>query len=61
MRSFRREFSTRGNLDGAEGGISYSLLSTVPRPSWFKFLKILEPHRWSTGRAEAVPNQKRFL
>ena len=26
MRNCRREGATRGNLDGAEGGISYSLL-----------------------------------
>jgi len=29
MRSCRRELATRGNFDGAEGGISYSLLSDV--------------------------------
>ena len=29
MRSCRRELATSGNLDGAEGGISYSLLSDV--------------------------------
>ncbi len=29
MRGCRRELATKGNLDGAEGGISYSLLYTV--------------------------------
>ena len=29
MRSCRRELATKGNLDGAEGGISYSLLGAL--------------------------------
>lgn len=54
MRSCRRELATKGNLDGAEGGISYSLLSAVPRPLGYNFLKSPRPTAGAHGCAEAV-------
>lgn len=42
MRSCRRELATKGNLDGAVGGISYSLLCLVPGGLVATFQKYME-------------------